>query len=61
MNDKIKKLLERLYDEGSINNNEFNLLSSLNSKVVVTRYTLDQNSNSTWEPFTLIEIPESKL
>ena len=61
MNTKIKELLDRLHEEGHINNNEYNLLMSLNSKVVVTRYTLDNSSNTTWEPFTKIAIPESKL
>lgn len=60
MNTKIKNLLNRLHEEGHINNNEYNLLMSLNSKVNVTRYTLD-NSNTSWEPYTTIEIPESKL
>lgn len=61
MNTKIKELLDRLHEEGHINNNEYNLLMSLNSKVVVTRYTLDANSNTTWEPLTKIIIPENKL
>lgn len=60
MNKKIKELLERLHEEGHINNSEYNMLMSLNSKVVVTRYSLD-NVNTTWEPFTKIVIPESKL
>ena len=60
MNKKIKELLERLHEEGHINNSEYNMLMSLNSKVVVTRYSLD-NVNTTWEPFTKIIIPESKL
>lgn len=61
MNTKIKNLLDRLHEEGHINNNEYNLLMSLNSKVVVTRYSLDSSSNTSWEPFTKIVIPESKL
>jgi len=61
MNTKIKNLLDRLHEEGHINNNEYNLLMSLNSKVVVTRYSLGASSSTTWEPFTKIVIPESKL
>lgn len=61
MNTKIKNLLDRLHEEGHINNNEYNLLMNLNSKVVVTRYSLDQSSNTTWEPLTKIVISESKL
>lgn len=61
MNTKIKNLLDRLHEEGHINNNEYNLLMSLNSKVVVTKYSLDASSNTSWEPFTKIIIPESKL
>lgn len=60
MQNKIKKLLERLHEEGHINNNEYNMLMTLNSKVLITRYSLD-NTNTTWEPFTRIIIPESKL
>lgn len=60
MQNKIKDLLNRLHEEGHINNNEYNMLSTLN-KTVVTRYTLDKESNNSWEPFTKIVIPESKL
>lgn len=60
MQDKIKTLLNRLHEEGHINNSEYNMLMSLNSKVLVTRYSLD-NVNTTWEPLTKIVIPESKL
>lgn len=61
MQNKIKELLDRLHEEGHINNNEYNMLFNLNNKVVVTRYTLDQESNHTWEPYRKITIPESKL
>lgn len=61
MNTKIKNLLDRLHEEGHINNNEYNLLMNLTSKVVVTRYTLDGSTNTSWEPYTKIVIPESKL
>lgn len=61
MQNKIKELLNRLHEEGHINNNEYNMLMTLNSKVVVTRYTLDQQSSNSWEPYSKIEIPESKL
>ncbi len=61
MNTKIKKLLDRLHEEGHINNNEYNLLMSLSSKLTITRYTLDESSNTTWEPYTKINIPENKL
>lgn len=60
MQNKIKELLDRLHKEGHINNYEYNILMNLNSKVVVTKYSLE-NTNTTWEPYTKITIPESKL
>ena len=61
MQNKIKNLLDRLHEEGHINNNEYNMLSNLNNEVRISRYTLDKSSNNSWEPFTKIVIPESKL
>jgi|LakMenE18May11ns_1017448.scaffolds.fasta_scaffold8964676_2 hypothetical protein len=61
MNTKIKNLLDRLHEEGNINNSEYNLLMNLNSKVIGTRYSLDESSNTTWEKFSDIKMPESKL
>ena len=60
MQNKIKELLDRLHEEGHINNNEYNMLLNLN-KTVLSRYTLDQSSNNSWESSNKITIPESKL
>jgi hypothetical protein len=61
MQNKIKELLNRLHEEGHINNNEYNMLSSLNEEVKMSKYILDKSSNNSWESFIKNKIPESKL
>jgi hypothetical protein len=56
MNTNIKTILDRLYKENHITFYEYELLSKLEDKVIITRYTLDNNTNHTWEPYKEIKI-----
>lgn len=61
MYNEVKSILDRLLMSDSISNKEYSMMLSYYTKTVVTRYTLDGSSTTTWEPLTKIKIPESKL